>query len=456
MIKDNAVALPAMFIDLDVFERNVEILAGMAKKHDKTLRIATKSIRCPYLIEHAMRVSNGVFKGFECFSVHEANALVEYAERMNSVKDKHDTFDYLGTFNDFLIAYPITQASEIEVAYKLTQKGIRIALVVDSSAHVTMIDDICNTLYCKQATTTTTTTTPTSSRNGPMPRLSVCIDLDMSYRVQLLGIRIGAHRSCVSNELDLNIILNDILKSRFVQLAGVIGYNDDAKAAAAAATHSFWYTCLLRSSVIRKQRNQRRQAMVQFIRNKINALQTESTSDAEHSSSVDIDAYKYGSHHNLAAFAMVNAGITSTVDQGQLRVCTEVSAGATVLQSRMFDECMDGKCQPAVAFALPITRIATPEQYVVCQSGGFIASGPVSSDKEPVVFLPRNQIYGAFDGEGFGEVQTPLMVKDASYFQYGDAVFFRPATSGETAERFNEYILKRGDEIVLKVPTYRG
>ena len=63
MVKENNIQIPAMFVDLDVFEKNVKTLASIAKKNNKTLRMATKSIRCPYLIHHAMKISNGTLKG---------------------------------------------------------------------------------------------------------------------------------------------------------------------------------------------------------------------------------------------------------------------------------------------------------------------------------------------------------------------------------------------------------
>jgi D-serine deaminase-like pyridoxal phosphate-dependent protein len=56
--------------------------------------------------------------------------------------------------------------------------------------------------------------------------------------------------------------------------------------------------------------------------------------------------------------------------------------------------------------------------------------------------------------EGAGEVQTPLEVPVD--VPLGAPIFFRPAKSGELAERFNEYLLVRGDAIVERAPTYRG
>merc|ERR1712087_1056577 len=98
-----------MLVDLDIFESNVKTLATIAKQSNKTLRCATKSLRCPRLIEHAMRTAEGTFKGLMCFSVQEAAALVQYAQ--NQPRTPHNTspFNLKTAFDDFLIAYPTVQ-----------------------------------------------------------------------------------------------------------------------------------------------------------------------------------------------------------------------------------------------------------------------------------------------------------------------------------------------------------
>ena len=71
-----------------------------------------------------------------CFSVEEANALVEYAINEEEKQDDNDTFSYRQVFDDFLIAYPTIQESDIETAYKLTIKGIKITLMIDCIQHI--------------------------------------------------------------------------------------------------------------------------------------------------------------------------------------------------------------------------------------------------------------------------------------------------------------------------------
>jgi D-serine deaminase-like pyridoxal phosphate-dependent protein len=102
-----------------------------------------------------------------------------------------------------------------------------------------------------------------------------------------------------------------------------------------------------------------------------------------------------------------------------------------------------------------VTRVPEPG-IVTCQSGGFIASGPPGVEKAPIPFRPAG--LRTTKGEGTGEVQTPLVVPPElrGKLALGDPVFFRPAKAGEIAERFREYLLCRGDEVVGRAPTYRG
>lgn len=132
---------------------------------------------------------------------------------------------------------------------------------------------------------------------------------------------------------------------------------------------------------------------------------------------------------------------------------TEVTAGSGFLQSHLFDYYAGNLAEPALFFALRVTRVPGPG-WVTCQSGGFIASGGTGPDKAPVVYLPAG--VSPTSDEGFGEVQTPLRVHGETKLAEGDVVLFRPAKAGEIAERFNEYCLVQGGKVVSRVPTYRG
>jgi hypothetical protein len=136
--------------------------------------------------------------------------------------------------------------------------------------------------------------------------------------------------------------------------------------------------------------------------------------------------------------------------------------GSGLLQSHLFDNYRSrlysrNNCllnEAAFAFALRVTRSCQPDS-ITCHSGGFIASGAISHDKQPIVLLPRGlRCYG---DEGFGEVQTPLHVPSSIVPpRIGDPIFFRPSKAGEIAERFHQYLLVQGNRIVSRARTYRG
>jgi len=131
---------------------------------------------------------------------------------------------------------------------------------------------------------------------------------------------------------------------------------------------------------------------------------------------------------------------------------TEITIGSGFLQSQLFDYFSGHVTECAFAYGLCVTRTPCPGT-MTCQSGGFIASGPISPLSAPTLFLPPGLQMDV--NEGFGEVQTPIHHSLGTTLKIGDMVFLRPAKAGEIAERFNEYVLVFDDR-VRKVLTYRG
>lgn len=151
---------------------------------------------------------------------------------------------------------------------------------------------------------------------------------------------------------------------------------------------------------------------------------------------------------------IVNGGGTGSLHlTGQDASLTELAAGSGLVGPTLFDGYDDFTPQPAVAFALPVVR-RPARDVVTCFSGGYIASGPAGDSRVPTVHHPAGlRLIGT---EGAGEVQTPLRGKAARDLAIGDRVWFRHAKAGEPAERFDEYVVISGGEVVDVVPTYRG
>jgi D-serine deaminase-like pyridoxal phosphate-dependent protein len=385
--------LPLMVVDLDIFEANVQRLVRIAAAHGKMLRAASKSVRVPDLLRRIVEIGAPTCRGLMCFSVEEAQLLAA-----------------LG-FDDLLVAYPTVQTCDLAIAWSLVQQGTRLALMIDAPHHA----ETLARFWRAQAT----------RAPGAKP-LRVCVDQDMSWRP--FGLHIGAQRSPVRSLRDFEGVLDAVLERPELSLAGVMGY--EAQIAGLGDQNPF-APLLNPAKKLIKRRSAR-----------------------------DVAAKRHAVASLLqrrgVALDFFNGGGTGSIRTTSQEDCvTEVTAGSGFLQSHLFDYYASNENEPAFCFALSLTRSSQPD-HVTCQSGGFIASGPAGPDKTPVPFLPAG--LRPTSGEGFGEVQTPLQVPPElrGRLQAGDPVFFRPAKAGEIAERFNEYLLKRGNRLVGRVKTYRG
>lgn len=156
----------------------------------------------------------------------------------------------------------------------------------------------------------------------------------------------------------------------------------------------------------------------------------------------------------VGPLTIVNGGGTGSLEVTAADpALTELAAGSGLVGPTLFDGYDAFTPQPAVGFALPVVR-RPARDVVTCFSGGYIASGPAGDSRVPTPVHPAGlSLVGA---EGAGEVQTPVRGKAARDLAVGDRVWWRHAKAGELAERFTEYVVLSGGEVVDVVPTYRG
>ena len=455
-----SINLPCFIVDLSIFDNNVRTLCRSTQEHNKTMRIATKSVRCPYLIHRALDIAKGGINGLMCFSIYEIEFLIEYSIKNNCTN----------LFNDFMIAYPMAQEKDIELAWNLTQKyggggnkNVKISLMVDCTDQILIIEKYCQKLV--QSNQNDNENENKSGNDSEYNKIGLCLDLDVCYRQSIFNkeiVSLGAHRSDLHTIEQLDKILECIINDcQYVELYGLMGY--EAQIAGFPCNNPFASVTLpnkvvqILKPIFQKQCNNLRLKMVNHVKTKQKL-------------------YKNKKNNNISNFYYVNGGGT-----GNIEICsqdpsvTEVAAGSGLVHSQLFDYYSNVQCMPAACFGLQITRIIEKpknsiagDNYIVCQSGGFIASGSLSPDKEPTVFsVPKGIKLETFENEGYGEVQTPLKVtstirgisnKDAlKKFEYGNAIFFRSSKAGEIGERFNQYVLKDDKyNIVQIVSTYRG
>ena len=310
-------------------------------------------------------------------------------------------------FDDLLIAYPTFSFNDIEIFFSLTQDGKNVILMVDCLEHIKSIEKF----WARFSTENTF-------------KAKICIDIDMSWRPARLHL--GVYRSPIRSLDDFKSLLESIRKIEYLELAGVMGY--EAQVAGMGECNPF-------SKMLNPIKKYIKYRSVKDVKNKRQQID-------EHlkSNECTVDFYNGG-------------GTGSLLSTAKEPWISEVTVGSGFLQSHLFDYYKNNISEPAFCFALQVTR--KPEEgFMTCKSGGFIASGETSLDKSPIPFLPRGM--KMVGNEGFGEVQTPVKYTGKEKIQLGDPLFFRPAKAGEIAEHFKEYILVRNNQIVDRIPTYRG
>ena len=166
-------SLPAMVVDRDCLDRNINEISRKINQYDKKIRIATKSIRVPDIIRYIQNKGGDKFKSLMCFSMKEAEFL-----------------STLG-FDDLLIAYPTFSFNDIEIFFSLTQKGINVVLMVDCLHHIKSIDKFW-----------------TRFRTENTFKAKICIDHDMSWRPA--GLHLGVYRSPVRTLDDFKALLENV------------------------------------------------------------------------------------------------------------------------------------------------------------------------------------------------------------------------------------------------------
>ena len=177
--------LPLAFVDLDRFDANIAYVAATQKESGKTIRVASKSIRCPALIRRVFEIGGSVYQGILAFTVEEGAMLSENG------------------FDDIIVAYPTAQPSDLDLMAQLTTRGTNISLVVDSCEH---LESLAQT-----------------GRRFDVD-LNACIEIDMSYRPLGSSIHLGVRRSPLRNASQAVAIARRAAELDGVKIHAVMGY----------------------------------------------------------------------------------------------------------------------------------------------------------------------------------------------------------------------------------------
>lgn len=381
--------LPLAFVDLDALDANVEYAAALARGTGKHLRIGTKSLRCLRLMERVLAHPSSVFRGFLTFTAEETAYLADSG---------HD---------DFLLAYPTVQPSDMEILARLILQGMQVSIMVDHPEHLRILE-------------------ATGRRHGVI--MQACLEIDMAYRP--LGgetLHLGLRRSPIRTPRQAIEFIQQAKEYSHVRIDSLMGYEGHIAGTSDDVPYRTVNNAVKRALKKASLREliARRQAVVRSVKE----------------AGLELRVVNGGGSGSLAA----------TLQDESI---TEATIGSGLYASHLFHHFKEVKYQPSAFFALQVVRIPR-DGMITCAGGGYIGSGAVEKSKQPLPVMPVGLKYIGL--EGAGEVQTPLILaKESPRIQLGDPIFFQHAKAGELCERFNELFLIQEERIVDRVKTYRG
>jgi D-serine deaminase-like pyridoxal phosphate-dependent protein len=213
---------PSAICDLDVFDKNLDILDEHFRNAGKLIRIGSKSIRVPKLIERALKKKsvNGIltFHPFE----------IQFLQKEIGAKD-------------FLQAYPVYSYPEIQALCKASLNDLdsKITVMVDSEEQLQMLEKEAAALNAQ---------------------LYICIDCDMGFT--FFGQFAGALRSPLTESKDIVALAKKIDEYPHLKFRGIMGYESQN---ASVGDSNFIYRKMKKKS--REIVNSKRQLIVEALTN---------------------------------------------------------------------------------------------------------------------------------------------------------------------------------------------
>jgi D-serine deaminase-like pyridoxal phosphate-dependent protein len=391
--------LPSALVDLDALEANVDRLLAPVVASGKRLRLATKSVRCPAVLERIASRAGETVIGLMTYTAGEtAYYAGEGAAALGAAS---------AIARDLLLAYPTVHPADA-------------ALLAEANRHAhakVVVDELAQLAPLAAAARQAGTSIP------------VVIELDLGWRPLGRALHLGVRRSPLRSAGEVLALARAIAAEPSLRFAGLMGYEAQLAGLPDTAPTRAW-----QNPIKRALKRGSRPAVARARAEAIRAL-------------------------GAAGLApeLVNGGGTGSVawSSGD-ETLSEITVGSGFLAGHLFDhyaELAHAPLSPALHFALQAVRRPAP-RLITCHGGGFIASGATGEDRQPLpVGPPGCRLLAA---EGAGEVQTPLALPAGVEVALGDPIFFRPAKSGELAEHFDEYLLVRGEHLEARAPTYRG
>ncbi len=384
--------LPALFVDLDAFDRNVGRVAAAARGHGLTARIASKSLRVPDLVARALERGGPHVRGVMAYSAGEAALLAERG------------------VDDILLAYPVWQERDLDHVLGVVERGRSIAVAVDDPLAVSRWSEAARA-------------------RGVTVRVVACVD--MSLRALGDRVHVGVRRSPLATPADVVALARHARGCGGVELVGLLGYEAQVAGLPDAAPEDGHVVRLAKALLKRASMRElaaRRGAIVRALADAGFALELVNGGGT---GSLDVTSPATGVTETTAGSALFKPHLFDGYESPLVR-----------------------SFEPSCFFALEVTRRAS-RNVVTCLGGGYVASGPPGHDKVPLPWLPSGLSLLPMEMAGEVQTPVRESAS-CSPLALGAPVAFRHAKAGEIAERFSEVLLVSGARVVGRARTYRG
>lgn len=316
--------LPVAFVDLDAFDRNLARHVALVARHDKTLRVATKSVRAVALLRRLLERGGSALRGLMCFSCAEAELLAA------------DGFD------DLLVAYPPWQEADLDALTRAVERGATVRVVVDCRATLERLSSH-------------------ASRRGVILEVVVCVD--MSLRAVGGRVHVGVRRSPLHDSAEVLALARHARELPGLGVAGLLGYEAQIAGLGDDSPFEPWLnpvkSAIRRVSVreVRARRGEIVRALERdgFVLRLVNGGGT---------GSLETTLEEPGLTEVSAGSGFFKPHLFDYYKSAHVRAL-----------------------EPASFFALEVTRKPEPD-VVTCLGGGYVASGEAGRDKVPLPWLP--------------------------------------------------------------------
>ncbi len=303
-------------------------------------------------------------------------------------------------FNHFLVGYPVMEKESVRKLLLAVKEGKDITFMVDCEQHLLFLQQLAEETDVK---------------------VHVCIDINVSADYSILYF--GTKRSPITTIEKLQSFLRTFKKYPLVQVVGAMGYD----AQIAGVTDHF--DGALKSKIVQRLKERSKKSVRSFRQLAVSLIKAQ------------------------WSLTFVNGGGSGSMTYSyEQRDVTEITVGSAFYAPALFDRYTSLQLQPAAGYACRVVRQFSDNTFIL-HGGGYIASGAIGKDKQPV-FLEQHR-FSFSPLEGAGEVQSPIIDKEKN-LQVGETVLLRHAKAGELCERFQTLHTFRGVNYCGPLKTYRG